>query len=163
MSQSRNAGNTLVELVFGLSICMVVLVGSGGALLSSMRSGRALEEDDTAFTRARSLLERVSEQPFGTALDPTPTTLEVATLFSMTGAISTVSLSQLANGIADGTWTFRYIDIAATGQWSVIVNRDLNGDGSVSGELETSGELYRIQVQYEGRDIVSTIRAIEGG
>lgn len=162
MIRTRESGNTLVELVFGLAICMVVLVGSGGALLSSMRSGRALEEDDAVFTRARSLIERLSEQPFGTAGDGIPTTLDVATLFSMTGGISSVTLSQLAHGITDGTWTFRYLDLPSSGAWAVTVDQDLDGDAAISGALETFGRVYRILVRYDGRDVIETRRAIEG-
>ena len=52
-------------------------------------------------------------------------------------------------------------DTPVDGEWMVSVDQDLDGDGLVSGDLESGGRLFRIRVFFDDRLILETNRAKE--
>lgn len=147
--------------MFGLAVCSVVVIGSGGALLTSARSSAAVEQDERLFARARSLLIRISSLPFGSPDDPLPTRNEIEALLSDHGSPTSVTLAQLANARPNGTWGFRDPNPAVPGRWTIVVDRDLDHDDEVLHPAEASGRLFRIRVLFEGRELLATIRGLD--
>ena len=161
MTPTKTAGNTLVEILTAVAVGTVLIVTSAATFLAASQSQREMVDEEVVFTRARTLLNRVTSQPFGLPDDANPTVRGVNTLFSLDGEISTVTLQQLANGADDGEWSFVDSQFAVSGEWTVRVDRDLNSNGEIDPGLETTGDCFRIQILFDDRVVLQTSRATD--
>jgi hypothetical protein len=140
----------------------IAFVGVGSGIFHGVRTTRDLEMRQLLKVRSQTYLNRVMSLNYGKAGDPQPTSAELDELFdddSDLGSVTLMSLTQTPVG-HDG-WRFRLADFPVEGQWLVSVNHDLDGDGNVAGGFETSGELVRITVFFEGEALLWTIRGKE--
>ena len=111
------------------------------------------------FARARSIVDRVSAQPFGVEGEGAPLAGDVALLFSQAEGQVPVTLLQLAESQPDGIYEFTTTDADLSGTWSVVVDHDIDGDGAIAGDLETSDDVLRVVVRYDGRDVLRAVKA----
>ena len=172
MKNKGQSGFSLVEVMLTLSILAVATTALGLTEVSNARRSRDLKERDIAFGRGQAIMERILRCPFGApnALEATGSELDI--LFGSDDDVRQVSLTQLmqkdtnADGLVDAEpITFRLDGIEDKGQWEIIIDADLDGNGIIEplvDGLETRegrSDLLRIEIRRNGRTVLKTLRA----
>jgi hypothetical protein len=156
-SENRAGGFTMIEVVLGLSALLVAIVFVGLGLQTGFRISQDVREDEVVFAFAQGFADRLVAQPYGSDTDPTPRPEDIDELFDTDEICGPVTLKQLAQ---QPFWAFSFTGAGAVpGVWRIEVGADLDGDGTISGNLETSGEALLVEVFYEDRLILTTVAA----
>lgn len=157
----RMEGFSLLELMIAVSFLATCLLGVGYAMQVGIRTTREMRERQIIQSWAQVYMDRLISLNFGKMTDPAPTKSQLDTLFSQAGGTTAVTLASLTNSPSGDGWTFRLQDFPVEGQWAVLVTRDVDGDGSISGELEENGLAVRIAISFDGWPVLSTVRGRE--
>jgi type II secretory pathway pseudopilin PulG len=158
----RRGGFTLVELVLGMSILVISTLALGLSLQAGAMATRGMREEQVLLAQAETFVDRIVAQGFGHEYDPDPTASQVEEAFDGDADPGDVTLWQLARSpSADDGWKFRLTDFSVAGEWRIRLDQDLNGDGVVSGTLESSKDVFRVRVFFDDRLILETNRAKE--
>jgi len=157
----REDGFSLLELMIAVSFLATCLLGVGYAMQVGIRSTREMRERQVIQAWAQVYIDRLMFLNFGGATDPMPSSSQLNTLFSRDGGGVTVTLASLAKSPSGDGWTFQLQNFPVAGRWAVLVTRDVDGNGTVSGELEEGWLAVRIAISFEGWPILSTVRGRE--
>lgn len=161
-SLAPSGGFTLIEIVVGLSVLLIATLALGLSLQAGAVAARELREGQIILGQAQSLIDRLIAIPFGLSTDPDPTASQVAEAFDPDRDPGTVTLFQLSRSPpGDDGWRFSLSDFPVVGEWRVLVDRDVNGNGVEDGDLETSQRVFRISVFFNDALILQTVRARE--
>jgi len=161
-NETRHAGRpesgfTLVEIVMAMSILLLCTLALGLSLQGGAAAARGLREDQVVLAQAQTFIDRIASQEFGHDYDPDPTAGQVTEIFDADDDPGDVTIFQLSRWpAADGGWKFQRSDIQLQGEWKVVLDTDLNGDGLVAGDLETGQKVFRISVLFDDRLILRT-------
>jgi len=157
-----SSGFTLVEVVLGLSILLCCTLALGLSLQAGAVAARGLREEQMLLARAQTFVDRISGQSFGNELEADPTASQIEEIFDGDSEAGNVSLNQLSRyPTIDGGWRFRLTDFPAPGEWKVCVDEDIDGNGFISGDLETGKRIFRVSVFFDDRLILRANRAKE--
>ena len=159
--RARAGGFSLLELMIAVSFLATCLLGVGYAMQIGIRTTREMRERQIVQSWAQVYMDRLISLNFGSMTDPAPTKSQLDTLFSQAGGIAAVTLASLTKSPSGEGWTFRLQDFPVEGQWAVLVTRDLDGDGSISGDMEENARAVRIAIAFDGWPVLSTIRGRE--
>jgi type II secretory pathway pseudopilin PulG len=158
----RESGFSLIEVMVAIGFLLVSSLVVGLALQAGIRSNRELREAQVLQARAQTWADRIVRQNFGQSFDPDPDAGQVEALFDCASAPGDITIQQLTRyPSADCGWRFTLTDFPVEGEWRVVVDRDLDGDGSVAGGLEEGARVLRIQVFFNDRLVLATSRAKE--
>ena len=154
-------GHTLVEAMLIIAIFTLFVLGIGGMLNFGFTSTRTLDDRQTAMHYAQTYMARLNALPFGEWSDGLPDEEDVQDFFenvTTDSGLSFMQLRMLANTNGD------IIPLTVEGldaQVEIEITYDLNGDGDTDDPYEKPGELYRIEIFYNGNSILRTYRATQ--
>ncbi|MBN1420021.1 MAG: type II secretion system protein [Planctomycetes bacterium] len=155
------SGFSLLELMIAVAFLATCFLGVGYAMQAGIRSTREMRERQVIQARAQIYLDRLTFLNFGAWADPTPSASQLDAVFSPEGSVTAVTLASLTHSPSDEGWTFETTDFPVQGRWAVIVTRDVDGDGTVSGEIEENWLAVRIEISFDGWPVLSTVRGRE--
>lgn len=184
VARQREAGFSAVEALILIAVLGMATLSMAHTTISGQRSLTHMEDDSKIFDQAQVLMSRLAAIPFGTGSEPAASQWNLGMLVSIendlfgspfgahnpnaptqffTGANVTLTQVRAAQPLE---WQYAVGNspyYGGNGQWRVIVDRDLNGDGDLADPMEVqtqlSQDLFRIEIQYEGRRILRTIRS----
>jgi len=159
---SRSSGFTLVEVVLGISVLLICTLALGFSLQAGAVAARQLQEEQVILAQSQTYVDRIVAQEFGQSYDPDPTAAQIEEVFDSDSDPGSASIHQLSRWPAgDSGWKFTLGDFLVEGEWRILVDQDLNGDGTISGDLETGSRVFRICVFFNDRLILQTHRSKE--
>ena len=162
-SNTRNseAGVTLIEVMIAMAISVMMLFSLHAGTKTAVDSRKDLDYRHRVFVLASEYIERVMQIPFGKPSDMPATPTQLTELFDNDDDLGTASLLQLkVDPLLDGH-SFRVVSDGVRGEFMVKVSNDLNGDGSTSGAREGRNDMLRIEVRFDGRLVLETVRAAD--
>jgi len=173
------AGFSSVEAVLVMAVLAMATLSMSHTMLGSRQSMQHLREDSLIRDQAHTLLSRLQSIPFGSNAGPV-SALQVASLVSLENDFMgspigqpdpsniqqiysgvSVSLRDL-EGVSPITWEYAINGddyFVRGGTWSIIIDRDLNGDGDLLDPFEGQDDLLRIELRHDGRSILRSIRS----
>lgn len=152
--QSR--GFSFLEVLFALAALALLALGVAGGVVTGQRATRTLEDQARIENTAFGFQERLMAIPFGSTSDSAATGAELDELFNNDDVLGTATLHKL---VAFGTIEFTLDGAGLNGQWRIVVDSDLNGDGTIDTTLEEGrDDLLRIAIFYDGQLITRTAR-----
>jgi prepilin-type N-terminal cleavage/methylation domain-containing protein len=152
----RGRGFSLLEVLFALAAIALLALGVAGGVVTGQQASRTLEDQARLENTAFDFQERLMAIPFGSLSDSPASGAELDELFDDDDVLGTVTLHKLA---AFGPAEFTLAGSGLAGQWRIVVDADLNGDGTIDATLEEGrDDLLRIAVFYEGRLLARTAR-----
>lgn len=162
-SRTRRVGGfSLVELMVAIAILLVSALAIGVSLQAGVRVNREIQEAQILQAKAQTFVDRIVRQNFGQTYDPDPTAAQLDEVFDCNTNPGTVTIDQLSRWPAgSGGWRFSLSGFPVEGEWTVQVDRDMNGDGSIAGSLEDGKRIFRIRVLFRDKLILETSRAKE--
>ena len=161
-SVEGRSGFSLVELMLAISVLLVSVLAVGLALQAGMRTTREMREDQVLQATAQSFVNRIVHQNFGQTFDPDPTANQVEAVFDCRQAPGDITVQQLTRWPpADGGWRFTLAGFPVEGQWRVVVDQDLDGDGLVAGAIEEGKRILGIRIFFRDQLVLSTSRSKE--
>ena len=153
----RRGGFTLLEVVLAAVIAGASFLAVGASVVSGTQSRRESWQALEVQTWAQTYVESALGISFGDPTDPFPTTADLDEFFDGDSEIGGVTLFQLT--LYPGTgWVFSPVGFPFAGSFRIVVDNDLNGDGTIDPGLESSNTILRIQVFFDERLILETTR-----
>jgi type II secretory pathway pseudopilin PulG len=159
----RKSGFTLLETILSMGFLLVAAVGVSMALNAGVRATKRQYDDQLTMATAQTYVDRIVRQNFGNAGDPEPSKDDMDKLFdkdSQTGSITVHQVAKVTKSKGKCQFRPKPQTFPLDGDWSAIVDQDLNGDGNVDGKSEMSGDIFRIRV-FKDDLILQTFRAKE--
>lgn len=151
-----NRGFSLLEVLFSLAAIALLALGVAGGVVTGQRASRTLEDQARLENTAFGFQERLMAIPFGSLADSAASGSELDELFNDDDVLGTATLHKVA---AFGPAEFTLDGSGLSGQWRIVVDADLDGDGTIDTTLEEGrDDLLRIAVYYDGRLITRTAR-----
>lgn len=151
-------GFTLVETCVTMVSCVVMLLAFHAATRTSIDTRREVQSSYVRRGVARDFVARLRRLPFGNDGDAAVTASQLTELFDADEDLGGVTLHQLKVRADLPGHTFQLAGEGVAGTWSVRVTGDLNGDGDTADDREGRGDLLRLEVTYEGRLVLETVR-----
>ena len=181
------AGFSAIEAILILALLATTTLGITESILSSQQGLRHIEDDSVLFDQAQTVMNRLSAISFGTGSEGAADPWDLVNLITVENNLrgsanshgimsspgliqslftgSNATLTQLAP-ISPMEWEYSVNGdtyFGPPGRWSLVVDRDLNGDGDLLDPMEVatagSADLFRIEIRFEGRRILKTIRS----
>lgn len=187
MKRGGCSGLGAVEAVLLLALLGTMSLGLAHGLLSGRKGTEFVERDARVFAQARILMNRLDAASFGSGNEGDAATMDLLNLIVIENSLyggpaapgsydnwdqlseyfqgTDVTLTQL-QPLSPLTWRYEQggkTYFGPEGTWSIVVSRDLNGDGDTSDPLElatqTNEDLLRVEIQFNGRRILRTLRS----
>ena len=155
---SREAGNSLIEVMIGVVFLAVAMSSLGLGVLSGVRSSADIRDGNVIQNQAFTFMERIQHLRFGTEDDLAASPASLDQLFNDTLGLPNLSLCQLRKPVAEDGMTFRITEFEKNGTWEVRVNRDFDGDRILDVE-EDVGDLLKVEILFKGKPVLTTYRA----
>jgi prepilin-type N-terminal cleavage/methylation domain-containing protein len=149
-------GFSLIEVLFTLGAIAVLSLGVASGVVTGHKATRVLEDEALVSARAAEFQERLLAIPFGTADDEAASGSQLDELFDEDDVFGTATLHAVR---AFGTAQFEVANFPVDGKWRIVVDNDLNGDGTIdTTQDEGRADLLRIAVFFDGRNVAQVLR-----
>lgn len=160
--QASNSGFTIVEVLLSTTILSVSVIVVGLGVQTGSVIVRETRDLEIVQAQAQRYMDIVVAQSFGDVTDDNPKLEQVDEILDDDADVGDITLMQLTRvpGAADGL-KFTLENFPVEGEWRLAVDRDLNGDGEVAGELETGNKVLRIRVLFNDELVLETHKASE--
>jgi hypothetical protein len=156
--RSREAGNSILEVMIGGVFLAVTMTSLGLGVLSGVRSSSDLREGNVVRNQAFSFMERIQHLPFGTPEDVAAAPSALDQLFDDSLGLPNLTLCQLRKGATEDGFTFKIAGFEQDGVWEVRVSPDLDGDRMFDNEEDVE-DILRIDVRFDGKPVLTTFRS----
>lgn len=180
-------GTSLVEAMATLAVVAISLGGLGLSVIQTQTASRDLRQRDLVRAQSWKLSERIMSVPWGSIMDPHPSTASVAAFLdddSTTTPATPITLMGLRTPVNAQGWRFRVAGFEAGGVWEIEVNNDLDGNGvfrgirgtatPTTGDGTTAGDgttpvtlrsegridLVRVEIFHAGRSVARFLRSV---
>lgn len=151
----RIRGFNLIELAVVTGVLAIVSLSLASGVGTSARGARSLDNRSREEQQGQMYLERLSALPFGAFNSAAASDGDLTELFDSDEVFGLATLHSLRNF---GTAKFTVQNAHLPGQWQVIIDRDLNGDGDEDDSAEGRNDLLRCAVYYDDRLLDQVIR-----
>lgn len=152
-------GFSLIEAMLTLVLSVFLLSTLHATLKSSLSSRESTERNHQIHEMGSDYLAKLRQLPFGTPLDPTPTGPQLSELFDDDQDLGTITLNQLLVQPDHPGHTFAVASDGLSGTWRIRLTNDLDGDQSIAGPREGRADLMRIEIYFDERLILESLRA----
>lgn len=177
--EESRAGFSSIEAVLVMALLAMATLSMSHTMLGSRQSLQHLREDSLIRDQAHTLLSRLESIPFGSSAGPV-SALQVANLVSLEndfmgsplGQHDPANVQQIYSGVSvslrdlEGvspiTWEYAVNGddyFVRGGIWTIVVDRDLNGDGDLLDPYEGQSDLLRVEIRHNGHKILRAIRS----
>ena len=155
------AGFGLIDVCVTLFICVIVIYALHSGTRTAMQTRKVVENNYQVQLFANDFIGRLRRLPFGnsSALPASPHQLDA--LFDADQDLGTVTFTQLRVAASADGYTFRIANSAAPKTWRIRVTSDLNGDGDEIDDREGRADLLRVEIYYDNRLLVETLRSAD--
>ncbi len=182
--ERRDGGFSSVEAVLIMSMIGMATLSMGHSIMAGQKALGYVEDDTRILDQAQVLISRMTQIPFGSGAETAASAPALAMLVavendlfgSSTGASG--ANGQITQTFTGATVTLTQVRLASPmswqyavqgrayyglgGTWQIIVDRDVNGDGDTLDPVElatsASQDLFRIEIRYDGRRVLRTVR-----
>ena len=167
-------GFTLLEVLFALTLLTLMLITVGMGIHSAAVVAQEIQRDLMVQTRAQAFVDSALAVSFGNITNLDPTAEQLNEMFDEDPVLGDITLHQLSRWpTADEGWRFSLAKFPVDGEWRVQVSHDLNDDGVIAGQvestldavalraLEESKQVFRIRVFFNDKLILATNRSAE--
>ncbi|MCB9891321.1 MAG: hypothetical protein H6833_06730 [Planctomycetes bacterium] len=155
------AGFSLIDVCVTLFVCVVVIYALHSGTRTAMNTRRVVESNYQLQLFANDFVNRLRRLPFGNPGASVATPQQLDDLFDADQDLGTVTLSQLRCAATEDGYSFKLGGNELNRTWRVRVTSDVNGDGDELDEREARSDLVRMEIYYDNRLVVETLRAAE--
>lgn len=154
-------GFSLIEVTITLVVSVLMLYALHSTVRSSLDTRRSTRRAYEISRLAQDYLSRLQDLPFGKPTDPKPSGSQLSELFDDDEDYGTITLYQLVVPPDEEGHVFVVAADGLVGVWRIKVSTDLDADGDLDGPREGRPDLVRIDIYFQERLVLSTMRAAE--
>ncbi len=159
--RDSEAGFSLIDVCVTLFVCVVVIYALHSGTRTAMTTRRVVETNYQLQLFANDFVNRLRRVPFGNPGASPATAQQLDALFDADQDLGTVTLSQLVCPVNQDGHSFKLGGNDLNRTWRVRVTRDVNGDGDEFDDREARSDLMRLEIYYDNRLVVETLRAAD--
>jgi len=156
---ARNAGFTLIEMTL-VSALMVAIFST---FVLGLRAGHAaakeIERSNAVTLVADDVMDRLFRIDFGRPTDGAASAAQLTALFDDDENLGSATLCSLRVFAGAKGYQFKLANYPWPGTFEVRVTADLNGDGDELDANEGTMNLLRVDILYDGKRVLSSVRA----
>lgn len=155
------AGFSLIDVCVTLFVCVVVIYALHSGTRTAMETRKTVEQNYQLQLFTNDFVNRLRRLPFGNPGSPGVSGAQLDALFDADQDLGNASFIQLRVPATSDGYSFLMAGNEFTKAWRVRVTNDLNGDGDTSDDREGRNDLMRIEIYYDNRLLVETLRGAE--
>lgn len=155
------SGFSLIDVCVTLFVCVVVIFALHSGTRTAMETRKSVERNYQLQLFSNDFVGRLRRLPFGNPGAPTIQAAQLDALFDADQDLGTASFIQLRVPATHDGHSFLMAGNDFTEAWRVRVTNDLNGDGDTNDEREGRDDLLRIEIYYDNRLLVETLRGAD--
>lgn len=159
--KNRQDGFSLIEVMAALSISVLMVLCLHTSILSSVQQRERSDFHQRVRGIAYDYMQTLLAIPFGSGSAGTARPAELQELFDLDDDVGTATLRSVQTPVGDSGHSFTLATEGVDVLFRVVVQSDLNGDGTTDGFREGRSDLLKIELFADGRLLFETIRAAD--